>query len=119
MNTSRVTSLDAFLKKWVETQVVTCGFAELVSTSVLADQVEAVLRAGELVACRMLATNEWQGTVSVMSQYLEQQHDMTRQETESGFRWLPFRIEYFVEEGSTFTFCQVAWGVPCSTTACT
>ena len=110
VQTLRVMSLDAFLKKWVETLMVTCGFAELVSTSVLAEQVEAVLRAGELVACRMLATNEWQGTVSVMSQYLEQQHGMTRKETESGFRWLPFRIEYFVEEGSAFTFCHKSLG---------
>ena len=105
---SEVMIFEQYLNTWTK-EMVSCG-RDSCDEDVLAREVEAVLRAGELVACRMLATNEWQGTVSVMSQYLEQQHDMTRQETESGFRCLPFRIEYFVEEGSTFAFCHKSLG---------
>ena len=105
---SEVMIFEQYLNTWTK-EMVSCG-RDSCDEDVLAREVEAVLRAGELVACRMLATNEWQGTVSVMSQYLEQQHDMTRQETESGFRCLPFRIEDFGEERSTFTFCHKSLG---------
>ena len=71
---------------------------------------EDVVRAGELVACRMLETNEWQGTVGVASKLLDSQHGVCEAVRDACFRCLPFRIEDFGEERSAFAFRHKSLG---------
>ena len=76
----------AYLETWTKKEMASGGVAVAVSDVSLED----VVRAGELVACRMLETNEWQGTVGVCVRLC------------GIFRCLPFRIEDFGEERSAF-----------------
>ena len=89
---------EMYLQKWTA--------AEMVGQDV---SVEAVLRAGELVACRMLETNEWQGTVGIASKRLAE-HAVAEEVCEVCFRCLPFRIEDFGERSSAFTFRHKSLG---------
>ena len=96
---------EAYLQTWTKKEMASaCGSgAEDLS-------LEEVVRAGELVACRMLDVNEWQGTVGVASQSLVSQHDLSEAVRDACFRCLPFRIEDFGEERSAFTFRHKSLG---------
>ena len=95
---------EAYLETWTKKEMASGGVA-------VADvPLEVVLRAGELVACRMLETNEWQGTVGVASQILYSQHGVREAVRDACFRCLPFRIEDFGEEQSAFTFRHKSLG---------
>ena len=82
---------EAYLETWTKKEMASGGVAVAVAVSDVS--LEDVVRAGELVACRMLETNEWQGTVGVCEAVRD-----------ACFRCLPFRIEDFGEERSAFTF---------------
>ena len=95
---------ETYLETWTKKEMASGGVAG-------ADvSFEEVVRAGELVACRMLETNEWQGTVGVASQILDSQHDVCEAVRDACFRCLPFRIEDFGEERSAFTFRHKSLG---------
>ena len=91
---------ETYLETWTKKEMASGGDAGAVSDVSLED----VVRAGELVACRMLETNEWQGTVGVASKLLDSQHGVCEAVRDACFRCLPFRIEDFGEERSAFTF---------------
>ena len=93
-----------YLETWTKKEMASGGVA--VSDVSLED----VVRAGELVACRMLETNEWQGTVGVASEVLDSQHGVCEAVRDACFRCLPFRIEDFGEERSAFTFRHKSLG---------
>ena len=95
---------ETYLETWTRKEMASGGVA--VSDVSLED----VLRAGELVACKMLDTNEWQGTVGVASHILDSQHDVREAVRDACFRCLPFRIEDFGEERSAFTFRHKSLG---------
>ena len=95
---------ETYLKTWTKKEMASSGVA--VSDVSLED----VVRAGELVACRMLETNEWQGTVGVASEVLDSQHSVCEGVRDACFRCLPFRIEDFGEERSAFTFRHKSLG---------
>ena len=97
---------EAYLETWTKKEMASGGVAVAVSDVSLDD----VVRAGELVACRMLETNEWQGTVGVASQILDSQHGVCEAVRDACFRCLPFRIEDFGEERSAFTFRHKSLG---------
>ena len=97
---------EAYLETWTKKEMASGGVAVAVSDVSLED----VVRAGELVACRMLETNEWQGTVGVASQILDSQHGVCEAVRDACFRCLPFRIEDFGEERSAFTFRHKSLG---------
>ena len=95
---------ETYLETWTKKEMASGGVA--VSDVSLED----VVRAGELVACRMLETNEWQGTVGVASEVLVSQHGVCEAVRDACFRCLPFRIEDFGEERSAFTFRHKSLG---------
>ena len=97
---------ETYLKTWTKKEMASGGVAVAVSDVSLED----VVRAGELVACRMLETNEWQGTVGVASEVLDSQHGVCEAVRDVCFRCLPFRIEDFGEERSAFTFRHKSLG---------
>ena len=95
---------ETYLETWTKKEMAACGpGAEQLS-------LEDVVRAGELVACRMLETNEWQGTVGVASEVLASQHGVCEAVRDACFRCLPFRIEDFGEERSAFAFRHKSLG---------
>ena len=94
---------ETYLETWTKKEMASGAGAEDLS-------LEDVVRAGELVACRMLETNEWQGTVGVASQILDSQHGVCEAVRDACFRCLPFRIEDFGEERSAFTFRHKSLG---------
>ena len=95
---------ETYLETWTKKEMASGAVA-------VADvSLEDVVRAGELVACRMLETNEWQGTVGVASQILDSQHGVCEAVRDACFRCLPFRIEDFGEERSAFTFRHKSLG---------
>ena len=93
-----------------ETYLQMCTEGEMGASASADVNVEDVLRAGELVACRMLETNEWQGTVGVAMQRLGEQYGVSEDVRGACFRCLPFRIEDFGEEKSAFTFRHKSLG---------
>ena len=95
---------ETYLETWTKKEMAS-GAVAVVDVSL-----EDVVRAGELVACRMLETNEWQGTVGVASQILDSQHGVCESVRDACFRCLPFRIEDFGEERSAFTFRHKSLG---------
>ena len=97
---------ETYLGTWTKKEMASGGVAVAVSDVSLED----VVRAGELVACRMLETNEWQGTVGVASEVLDSQHGVCEAVRDACFRCLPFRIEDFGEERSAFTFRHKSLG---------
>ena len=97
---------ETYLETWTKKEMASGGVAVAVSDVSLED----VVRAGELVACRMLETNEWQGTVGVASEVLVSQHGVCEAVRDACFRCLPFRIEDFGEERSAFTFRHKSLG---------
>ena len=97
---------ETYLETWTKKEMASGGVAVAVSDVSLED----VVRAGELVACRMLETNEWQGTVGVASEVLDSQHGVREAVRDACFRCLPFRIEDFGEERSAFTFRHKSLG---------
>ena len=97
---------ETYLETWTKKEMASGGVAVAVSDVSLED----VVRAGELVACRMLETNEWQGTVGVASEVLDSQHGVCEAVRDACFRCLPFRIEDFGEERSAFTFRHKSLG---------
>ena len=97
---------ETYLETWTKKEMASGGVAVAVSDVSLED----VVRAGELVACRMLETNEWQGTVGVASKVLDSQHGVCEAVRDACFRCLPFRIEDFGEERSAFTFRHKSLG---------
>ena len=97
---------ETYLDTWTKKEMASGGVAVAVSDVSLED----VVRAGELVACRMLETNEWQGTVGVASEVLVSQHGVCEAVRDACFRCLPFRIEDFGEERSAFTFRHKSLG---------
>ena len=99
---------EAYLETWTKKEMASGGVADAVAVSDVS--LEDVVRAGELVACRMLETNEWQGTVGVASQILDLQHGVCAAVRDACFRCLPFRIEDFGEERSAFTFRHKSLG---------
>ena len=99
---------ETYLKTWTKKEMASGGVA--VSVAVSDVSLEDVVRAGELVACRMLETNEWQGTVGVASEVLVSQHGVCEAVRDACFRCLPFRIEDFGEERSAFTFRHKSLG---------
>ena len=99
---------EAYLETWTKKEMASGGVAVAVAVSDVS--LEDVVRAGELVACRMLETNEWQGTVGVASQILDSQHGVCEAVRDACFRCLPFRIEDFGEERSAFTFRHKSLG---------
>ena len=99
---------ETYLKTWTKKEMASGGVA--VSVAVSDVSLEDVVRAGELVACRMLETNEWQGTVGVASEVLDSQHGVCEAVRGACFRCLPFRIEDFGEERSAFTFRHKSLG---------
>ena len=99
---------EAYLETWTKKEMASGGVAVAVAVSDVS--LEDVVRAGELVACRMLETNEWQGTVGVASQILDSQHGVCEAVWDACFRCLPFRIEDFGEERSAFTFRHKSLG---------
>ena len=99
---------EAYLETWTKKEMASGGVAVAVAVSDVS--LEDVVRAGELVACRMLETNEWQGTVGVASQILDSQHGVCAAVRDACFRCLPFRIEDFGEERSAFTFRHKSLG---------
>ena len=99
---------ETYLETWTKKEMASGGVA--VAGAVSDVSLEDVVRAGELVACRMLETNEWQGTVGVASQVLYSQHGVCETVRDACFRCLPFRIEDFGEERSAFTFRHKSLG---------
>ena len=97
---------ETYLETWTKKEMASVGVSVAVSDVSLED----VVRAGELVACRMLETNEWQGTVGVASEVLDLQHGVCEAVRDACFRCLPFRIEDFGEERSAFTFRHKSLG---------
>ena len=97
---------ETYLETWTKKEMASGGVAVAVSDVSLED----VVRAGELVACRMLETNEWKGTVGVASEVLVSQHGVCEAVRDACFRCLPFRIEDFGEERSAFTFRHKSLG---------
>ena len=97
---------ETYLETWTKKEMASGG----VAVAVLDVSLEDVVRAGELVACRMLETNEWQGTVGVASKVLDSQHGVCEAVRDACFRCLPFRIEDFGEERSAFTFRHKSLG---------
>ena len=97
---------ETYLETWTKKEMASGGVAGAVSDVSLED----VMRAGELVACRMLETNERQGTVGVASEVLDSQHGVCEAVRDACFRCLPFRIEDFGEERSAFTFRHKSLG---------
>ena len=95
---------EAYLETWTKKEMASGG------VTVAGVSLDDVVRAGELVACRMLETNEWQGTVGVASQILDSQHGVCEAVRDACFRCLPFRIEDFGEERSAFTFRHKSLG---------
>ena len=103
---------ETYLETWTKKEMASGGVAVAVAGADAVSDVslEDVLRAGELVACRMLETNEWQGTVGVASEVLDSQHGVCEAVRDACFRCLPFRIEDFGEERSAFTFRHKSLG---------
>ena len=101
---------ETYLETWTKKEMASGGVAVAVGDAVSDVSLEDVVRAGELVACRMLETNEWQGTVGVASEVLESQHGVCEAVRDACFRCLPFRIEDFGEERSAFTFRHKSLG---------
>ena len=99
---------ETYLETWTKKEMASGGVAVAVAVSDVS--LEDVVRAGELVACRMLETNEWQGTVGVASEVLDSQHGVCEAVRDACFRCLPFRIEDFGEERSAFTFRHKSLG---------
>ena len=99
---------ETYLETWTKKEMASGGVA--VADAVSDASLEDVVRAGELVACRMLETNEWQGTVGVASQVLYSQHGVCEAVRDACFRCLPFQIEDFGEERSAFTFRHKSLG---------
>ena len=99
---------ETYLETWTKKEMASGGVA--VAGAVSDVSLEDVVRAGELVACRMLETNEWQGTVGVASEVLDSQHGVCEAVRDACFRCLPFRIEDFGEERSAFTFRHKSLG---------
>ena len=96
---------EAYLRKCTRTEMSNeCG-----SDTVTEELVEEILRAGELVACRMLEKNNWHGFVSGASVRLEK-HKVPERVRDLCFRYLPFRIEDFGELNSPFTFRHKSLG---------
>ena len=103
---------ETYLETWTKKEMASGGVAVADAYAVAVSDVslEDVVRAGELVACRMLETNEWQGTVGVASKLLDSQHGVCEAVRDACFRCLPFRIEDFGEERSAFTFRHKSLG---------
>ena len=101
---------ETYLETWTKKEMASGGVAVAVGDAVSDVSLEDVVRAGELVACRMLETNEWQGTVGVASEVLDSQHGVCAAVRDACFRCLPFRIEDFGEERSAFTFRHKSLG---------
>ena len=105
---------ETYLETWTKKEMASGGVAVAVAVAdahAVSDvSLEDVVRAGELVACRMLETNEWQGTVGVASEVLDSQHGVCEAVRDACFRCLPFRIEDFGEERSAFTFRHKSLG---------
>ena len=101
---------ETYLETWTKKEMVSGGVAVAVAVAVSDVSLEDVVRAGELVACRMLETNEWQGTVGVALEVLDSQHGVCEAVRGACFRCLPFRIEDFGEERSAFTFRHKSLG---------
>ena len=101
---------ETYLETWTKKEMASGGVAVAVGDAVSDVSLEDVVRAGELVACRMLETNEWQGTVGVASEVLDSQHGVCEAVRDACFRCLPFRIEDFGEERSAFTFRHKSLG---------
>ena len=101
---------ETYLETWTKKEMASGGVAVAVAGAVSDVSLEDVVRAGELVACRMLETNEWQGTVGVASQVLDSQHGVCEAVRDACFRCLPFQIEDFGEERSAFTFRHKSLG---------
>ena len=101
---------ETYLETWTKKEMASGGVAVAVADAVSDVSLEDVVRAGELVACRMLETNEWQGTVGVASEVLDLQHGVCKTVRDACFRCLPFRIEDFGEERSAFTFRHKSLG---------
>ena len=101
---------ETYLETWTKKEMASGGVAVAVAGAVSDVSLEDVVRAGELVACRMLETNEWQGTVGVASKVLDSQHGVCEAVRDACFRCLPFRIEDFGEERSAFTFRHKSLG---------
>ena len=103
---------ETYLETWTKKEMASGGVAVAVAVADAVSDVslEDVVRAGELVACRMLETNEWQGTVGVASEVLDSQHGVCEAVRDACFRCLPFRIEDFGEERSAFTFRHKSLG---------
>ena len=99
---------ETYLETWTKKEMASGGVAGADAVSDVS--LEDVVRAGELVACRMLETNEWQGTVGVASEVLDSQHGVCEAVRDACFRCLPFRIEDFGEERSAFTFRHKSLG---------
>ena len=99
---------ETYLETWTKKEMASGGVA--VADAVSDVSLEDVLRAGELVACRMLDTNEWHGTVGVASEVLDSQHGVCEAVRDACFRCLPFRIEDFGGEQSAFTFRHKSLG---------
>ena len=97
---------ETYLETWTKKEMSSGGAAVAISDVSLED----VVRAGELVACRMLETNEWQGTVGVASEVLVSRHGVCEAVRDACFRCLPFRIEDLGEERSAFTFRHKSLG---------
>ena len=101
---------ETYLETWTKKEMASGGVAVADAGAVSDVSLEDVVRAGELVACRMLETNEWQGTVGVASEVLDSQHGVCEAVRDACFRCLPFRIEDFGEERSAFTFRHKSLG---------
>ena len=101
---------ETYLETWTKKEMASGGVAVAVAGAVSDVSLEDVVRAGELVACRMLETNEWQGTVGVASEVLDSQHGVCEAVRDVCFRCLPFRIEDFGQERSAFTFRHKSLG---------
>ena len=101
---------ETYLETWTKKEMASGGVAVADADAVSDVSLEDVMRAGELVACRMLETNEWQGTVGVASEVLVSQHGVCEAVRDACFRCLPFRIEDFGEERSAFTFRHKSLG---------
>ena len=102
---------ETYLETWTKKEMASGGVAVADAVGAVSDvSLEDVVRAGELVACRMLETNEWQGTVGVASEVLDSQHSVCEAVRGACFRCLPFRIEDFGEERSAFTFRHKSLG---------
>ena len=88
---------EGYLKEWTKSKMS----ASLGHTAAAADfiEVEDVLRAGEVLACRMLETNTWHDTVAAATEHLVAQ-SVSEDLIDVCFRCLPLSIAAC----STFTF---------------